>query len=126
MTKITLLPFHVVYRLLWVAFVVIWYVYILRSSSAPQGKSAIVFILALISGAGFFIRDATQSTKVATLPIFEAILPIVVASELIILVLLSVMLGEFHTRGTQFTDVLYAGIGIKVLLGVATVIFPYK
>lgn len=126
MTKITLLPFHIIYRLLWVGFVVMWYVYILRSSSVPQGKAAVVFILALISGIGFFIRDATRHTKLATLPIFGAIMPVVVASELIILVLLSMMLGEYHARGTQFTDVLYAGIGIKVFLGIGVVIFPHK
>lgn len=125
MTKI-IVPFHAVYTLFWLGFIIMWYVYVSRSSGVPQGKAAIVFILTLIGGTGFFIKETTKKTKLTTLPIFEAISPIIVTTELVSLVLMGIILGELNARGAQFTDVLYFGIMLKCLLGIFATICPQE
>jgi hypothetical protein len=107
-----------VYAGLWVLFMVLWFVFLIRDADRGVGLSFAVYVGHGVSGVVIGLRHWMGSVE---LPVKAAMLPFVVVLEVGGVFCMGLLYAELHADHAEFTDVVWAGLVLKMAGGVAAV-----
>jgi hypothetical protein len=108
-----------VYAGLWVLFMVVWFVFLIRDADRGVGLSFAVYVGNGVSGVVIGLRHWMGAVE---LPVKAAMLPFVAVLEVAGVFCMGLLYAELHADHAEFTDVVWVGLVLKMAGAVAAVV----